>query len=615
LRVARLSRAASKNLPSWSKPPIRYVAGAVFRVLRLARVHILGIPDYSRWIWSFDRLSNRDRNRIRTRIDQLASRPLISIVIPVFETPERLLREAIESVRHQIYPHWELCIADDASTSPHVRTILDKYVHSDSRIKCVYRETNGHISAASNSALALAKGEYIALLDHDDVLSEHALYMVAEAILQNKDADIFYSDEDKLDPRGKRFDPHFKPDWNPELFYGQNYLNHLTVYKRAAIENVGGFRAGYEGSQDYDLALRVVASTKGPIVHIPHVLYHWRIYDGAATMSSANLGQATAAARRALVEHFASLGKSVEIEDVMGSFHHAVRPDPDPWPRISVIIPTRDFPDILQVAIDGLLTKTDYPGLEIIIADNDSREPRTLSYFQEVEKRGIKIVKCPGAFNYSDINNKAIAQSTGELVLMLNNDVSMIDPSWLKEMARYCSDPTIGIVGAKLLYPDGTLQHAGVVLGVGGVAGHRYVGSPDSEKGAFGRLTLPQDVSCVTAACLLIRRSVFDHVGGLDRDNLPVAFNDVDLCLRVREAGYRIIWTPYAVLHHHESKSRGSDLTDENKSRFLREAYFMRAKWGEKLLSDPFFNPNISLQSNIPELAYPPRARKPWLTL
>ena len=614
MRVARLSRAAFEELPSWSKPPIRYVAGTLLRVLRLAGTRILGISNYSRWIWSFDKLSNRDRDRIRARIGQLGSRPLISVVIPVFETPAQLLREAIESVLNQIYPHWELCIADDASTSPHVRTILDAYVRADSRIKCVYRETNGHISAASNSALALAKGEYIALLDHDDVLSEHALYMVAEAILQNRDADIFYSDEDKLDARGRRVDPYFKPDWNPELFFGQNYLNHLTVYKRTAIENVGGFRAGYEGSQDYDLALRVIASTKGPIVHIPYVLYHWRIYDGAATMSSDNLGQATAAARRALVEHFAGLGQSVEIEDVVSGFHHVVRPDPARWPRISVIIPTRDFPDVLQAAIDGLLTKTDYPDLEIIIADNDSREPGTLKYFQEVEKRGIRIVKCPGAFNYSDINNKAIAQSTGELVLMLNNDVSMIAPGWLKEMARYFGDSKIGIVGAKLLYPDGTLQHAGVVLGMGGVAGHRYLGFPGSENGDFGRLALPQDISCVTAACLLIRRSVFDQVGGLDRDNLAVAFNDVDLCLRVRESGYRIIWTPYAVLYHHESKSRGSDLTPEKQSRFQREIHFMHAKWGEKLLSDPFFNPNLSLQTTMPRAAYRPRLRKPWLT-
>jgi GT2 family glycosyltransferase len=610
LQVILLLRAAFKRMPTWSKPLIRYIAGVPFRGLRLIRIRILGITDYGHWIRNFDALSKLDRRKIRSRIGRLPTRPLISVVMPVFETPAPLLRKAIESVRNQIYPHWELCIADDASASLHVRKILDSYAHADSRIKCVYRETNGHVSAASNSALALAEGEYVAFLDHDGALADHALYMVAEAVLQNRDADIFYSDEDKLDARGKRFDPHFKPDWSPELFYGQNYLNHLTAYKRAAIERVGGFRAGYEGSQDYDLALRVIASTKGPIVHIPYILYH----DHAATMSSANLGQATAAARRALVEHFASFGKSVEIEDVMAAFHHVVRPDPVSWPRISVVIPTRDFPDILQAAIDGLLTQTDYPGLEIIIADNDSCEPGTLAYFAEVGKRGIKVVRCPGPFNYSDINNRAIAQSSGELVLLLNNDVSMIDPRWLKEMARYFSDPTIGIVGAKLLYPDGTLQHAGVVLGIGGVAEHRYLGSPGSEKGAFGRLALPQDVSCVTAACLLIRRSVFDQVGGLDRDNLPVAFNDVDLCLRVKESGYRIIWTPYAVLHHHESKSRGSDQTAEKKRRFQREVNFMTAKWGEKLLSDPFFNPNLSLRTFMPQLAFPPRVRKPWLT-
>jgi GT2 family glycosyltransferase len=567
---------------------------------------------YRKWVEQFDALSAHDRKEIAEHIQRFPNRPVISVVMPVYDTPENVLREALDSVLKQIYPHWELCIADDASKAPHVRKILEAYSRQDSRIKCTYRESNGHISAASNSALALATGDYVALLDHDDVLAEHALYMVAEAILRHPTADVFYSDEDKLDADGERCDPHFKPDWSPSLFYGQNYLNHLTTYKRSAVTKVGGFRVGFEGSQDYDLALRVVAATAGPVVHIPYVLYHWRIFDGAGTMSSDNLHKATAAARRALAEYFSGLGTAITVEPVLGSFNRIVRPDPAAWPKISVIIPTRDYLDVLKVAVDGLEHRTDYPDLEIIIADNESSQPETLSYFSQLKERGIQVVACDGVFNYSDINNRAVAASTGDYVLLLNNDISMIEAGWLKEMLQYFVDPEVGIVGAKLLYPDGTLQHAGVVLGIGGVAGHRYVRYPGDEPGTFGRLALAQDIGAVTGACLLIRRTIFYDVGGLDAANLAVAFNDIDLCMRVRAAGYRVVWTPFAVLEHHESKSRGSDLTGAKADRFRLEMRFMRAKWGSQLLRDPFFNPNLSLDTVTPALASPPRLQKPW---
>lgn len=571
-----------------------------------------GVLQYRKWVEQFDTLSAQDRKDIASHIERLPNNLLISVVMPVYETPENVLRAALDSLLKQIYPHWELCVADDASKAPHVREILEAYSEKDSRIKCVYRETNGHISAASNSALALATGDYVALLDHDDVLAEHALYMVAAAIVQHPTADVFYSDEDKLDASGKRCDPHFKPDWSPSLFYGQNYLNHLTTYKRSAITKVGGFRIGFEGSQDYDLALRIIAETVGPVVHIPYVLYHWRIFDGAGTMSSDNLHKATAAARRALTEYFSGRGSSVTVEPVLGSFNRIVRPAPITWPRVSVIIPTRDYLDVLKVAIDGLENQTDYPDLEIIIADNESSQPETLNYFSQLKERDIKVIACDGAFNYSDINNRAVATSTGEYVLLLNNDVSMIDAGWLKEMLQYFADPEVGIVGAKLLYPDGTLQHAGVVLGIGGIAGHRYVRYPGNEPGTFGRLALAQDIGAVTGACLLIRRTIFDNVGGLDAANLAVAFNDIDLCMRVRAAGHRVVWTPFAVLTHHESKSRGSDLTGAKAERFRLETRFMRAKWGSQLLSDPFFNPNLALDTVRPALASPPRLQKPW---
>ena len=617
-RVDGIFRAGYRALRYHIPRRIRLLLGS--RILTLLsplhRNHLDQIPrEYSRWVRDFDTLSDTDRAQIRADIDRFESFPIISVVMPIYETPADILREAIESVVNQLYPHWELCIADDASKSPHIRALVDAYVQRDGRIRCVYRESNGHISAASNSALTLATGDYVALLDHDDLLSEHALYMIAESIQRHPEADVFYSDEDKLDENGKRSDPHFKPDWSPELFYGQNYLNHLTVYKRSAVEKNGGFRLGFEGSQDYDLALRVISATSQPVVHIPHILYHWRIFKGAGTMSSQNLGKATDAARRALVENFARLGIPVTVKDVAGSFHRVIRPAPVSWPKISVIIPTRDYLDVLEVAVDGLLTKTDYPDLEIVIADNESVRPETLAYLDRLKERGIHIVECKGEFNYSDINNKAVAASTGELVLLLNNDISMLDNGWLKEMAIYFADPEVGIVGAKLLYPDGLLQHAGVTVGLGGVAGHRCVGYPGNELGRFGRLALAQDVSSVTGACLLIRKSVYDDVGGLDACNLAVAFNDVDLCLRVQEAGYRIIWTPYAVLEHHESKSRGSDMAGEKLARFQKEVSFMRTRWGMRLMADPFFNPNLSLQVTHPSLARPPRAKKPWKKL
>lgn len=633
-RAVRLLQSLMDKLPLNLQRALFRITQSVFRMLRYGlpnRIRAIAGPrliaalrratsrndneiarNYAQWIEDFDTLSATDRGEIATHIAKFQTRPLISVIVPVYETPEPILRATIDSLIAQIYPHWELCVADDASKAPHVRKVLEAYRQQDSRINLAFRETNGHISAASNSALKLATGEYVTLLDHDDVLSEHALYLVAEAIQRHPDADVFYSDEDKLDASGKRCDPHFKPDWSPELFYGQNYLNHLTTYKRSAVEQAGGFREGFEGSQDYDLALRVIAATKAPIVHIPYILYHWRIFEGAGTMSSINLRKATAAARQALIDYFSSRGITVTVKDVMGSFHRIVRPDSQRWPKISVIVPTRDYLDVLRVTIDGLEHHTDYPNLEIIIADNESVQPETLTYLSAVHERGIRVVKCRGKFNYSDINNKATALSTGELVLLLNNDVSMIDAGWLKQMVGYFSDPEVGIVGPKLLYPDGTLQHAGVVLGIGGVAGHRYAKASGNETGTFCRLALAQDVSAVTGACLLIRRELFDKVGGLDADNLAVAFNDIDLCMQARAAGYRIIWTPFAVLTHHESKSRGLDVGGEKQERFRLESRFMRRKWGNRLLSDPFYNPNLSLNSVMPSLARPPRLHKPW---
>ncbi len=567
---------------------------------------------YQHWIDVYDTPSRAQVAAMRARARAMLQPPRFSVIVPTFNTPARALREMISSVRAQLYPHWELCIADDASTEPHVRAILQEAAAGDQRIRLVLRETNGNISAASNSALALATGDFAALLDHDDVLAPHALLLMAEAIQANPGADILYSDEDKLDPDGQRYDPYFKPDYNPELLQGQNLISHFGVYRLAALRAAGGLRESFEGSQDYDLALRMAARTEGPIVHVPHILYHWRIFPGADTFSSTQISRATLAARRAIQEQAAALGEQVEVTESVAHFHRVVRRPPAHWPLVSAVVPTRDHVEVLRDCIDGLLDATDYPALEIIVVDNDSAQPRALAYLKRIAAHGVRVLPYQGPFNYSAINNYAARQAQGEMLLLLNNDISMTDPSWLREMVQLAIRPGVGAVGARLLYPDGTLQHGGVVLGLGGAAGHSQVGASRDDPGYFGSLRMTREVSAATGACLAVRREAFEAVGGLDEVNLPVAFNDVDLCLRLRAAGWRIIWTPHAELIHHESKSRGSDFTPERVDKFHAEVAYMLGRWEQELASDPFYSPNLSLNHSRPVPAFPPRVARPW---
>jgi len=569
---------------------------------------------YADWVREHDTLDESDRIAIRTQVDELPSQPLISVVVPVYDTEEHHLTEMIESVRHQIYTNWELCIADDASSRPHVRRVLEKARLQDPRIKVVYRSDNGHISAASNSACELATGEFVALLDHDDVLPVHALSMVAHAINQHPDSDLFYSDEDKLDAAGRRHDPYFKPEWDEELICCQNFVSHLGVYRRSVMQRVGLFRPGFEGSQDYDLALRVANATRGPIVHIPHVLYHWRRFHGSRTYSSTKLDRASDAARRAIADYLAARGEEVTVVAGAASYHRVIRRDPDVWPLVSVIVPTRDRVDLLGRCVRGLLEGTDYPNLEIIIADNDSCETETHAFFAEVRQRGVRIVACPGEFNFSRINNRASQESSGSILLFLNNDIAMTHTSWLKEMIHHAVRPGVGAVGARLLYPDGRIQHAGVLLGFMGAAGHMYRGAAGDDLGYQARLKLSQCVSCVTGACMAVPRTVFDSVGGFD-ENLPVDFNDVDLCIKMRRAGYRIIWTPYAELYHAESSSRGPAVLRLQVDANRQAADYIQRRWGAELGGDPCSNPNLSRDSLRPELAFPPAIVKPWLAV
>ena len=534
------------------------------------------------------------------------------MLVPTHETPEAALREMLASVRAQTWPHWELCVADDGSVAPHVREVLEAAAGSDPRIKLGLRACNGNISAASNTALAMASGEWLALLDHDDVLAPHALQTMAGAILTHPDSDLFYSDEDKLDAAGQRHDPYFKPDYNLELLRGQNFVSHLGVYRASAVRAVGGFRVGYEGSQDYDLTLRVVARTAAPVIHVPHVLYHWRMHPAAATFSTTQLERATLAARRALREQAESLGEAVTVVGGIDNYHRVVHADPVEWPKVSAIVPTRDGLDLLRGCVEGLLERTAYANLELVVVDNGSREPATLAYLDELAGRGAVVLRDDGAFNFARLNNRAAEVATGDILLLLNNDVAVTNPDWLREMVRVATRPGVGAVGARLLYPDGTVQHAGVVLGLGGVAGHVCIGAAGSDPGPFGLLHLSREVGAVTGACMAVPRAAWEAVGGMDAENLAVAFNDVDLCIRLRAAGYRVIFTPYAELVHHESKSRGSDFAQDQVARFMAEIEHMQRRWAAELARDPFFSPNHDIDLHTPALAFPPRVPRPW---
>lgn len=574
------------------------------------------LNNYNSWIKKYDALTERDRDAIGRRLQTLPHQPLISVLMPSYNISERWLRRAIDSVLEQLYSHWELCIADDASTLPQVRPVLNEYRSRDPRIKVVFREQNGHISAASNSALELAHGEFVALMDADDELPEHALYMVIEELNRYPEADLLYSDEDKINEHGKRYGAFFKPDWNPDLFHSQNFISHLGVYRTAWVRRVGGFRLGFEGSQDYDLALRIIEQIPPDnIRHIPHVLYHWRALSTSTALTTGIKEYAASASRKALMAHFERQGVEVDVVP-LGSCCHRVRYSPPASPPlVSLIVPVRDHPELLRTCVQSVLHRTDYAHFEMVIVDNQTVDPRALSLLSELqEDPRVRVMKYDASFNYSSIVNWGVAQSSGEILCLLNNDIRVISSDWLQEMVNHSVRPEIGAVGAMLYYPTGIVQHAGVILGVGGVAAHAHRGLRKGGQGYFARAALIQNFSAVTAACMAMRRAVFDSVGGFDGEQLPVAFSDVDLCLRIRERGYRILWTPYAQLIHHESASRGPDHHPANQERFKREVEYMKSRWGPVLTNDPCYNPNLTLMREDFSLAFPSRAAKPWRT-
>jgi glycosyltransferase involved in cell wall biosynthesis len=562
--------------------------------------------NYPKWVLDYDTLTEKKRATMRKNVSSFSSKPLVSVVMPVYNPNPIWLVEVIESVRNQIYPNWELCIADDLSSDKSIRPILERYVNEDSRIKVIFRKKNGHISNASNSALEVCNGEWVALLDHDDILPEHALYWVADAINKYPNIRLIYSDEDKIDEKGTRFGPYFKCDWNEDLFYSHNMFSHLGVYHTQLIRKVGGFRIGLEGSQDYDLALRCIEQIDPTqIHHIPRVLYHWRLHAESTASSSEAKPYAMIAGERAISEHLARKGINAKAELIVYGYRvrYAL---PDILPLASLVIPTRNGLELLEQCINSILSKTTYSNYEIIIVDNGSDDSATLNYLKKLTcEPKVRVLRDDSPFNYSALNNAAVKLARGEIIGLVNNDIEVISPDWLSEMVSHALRPNVGAVGAKLLYPNETVQHAGVLLGVTGIAAHAHKKLPRSGSGYFGRANLIQSFSAVTAACLVIKKSIYESVGGLNEVDLKIAFNDVDFCIRLCKAGFRNIWTPYAELYHHESATRGYEDSPEKRERLISEvAYMSRYNLSEP---DPAYSPNLTLDSDDFSLAWPPR--------
>ena len=561
---------------------------------------------YSAYLNELEPLLEHDEIKIKEWLDLNKDAPLISIIIPTYNTNSTHLRECIESVRRQHYQNWELCICDDFSSSNHVRNILKDYRSKDSRIKLIFRKQNGHICKASNDALSLATGEYIALLDHDDMLADNALYWVARELQKKPYANLIYSDEDKIDDNGLRSCPHFKPAFNLDLLLSYNYISHLGVYRRDIITKIGGFRVGLEGSQDHDLALRtILESSSDQIIHIPRVLYHWRAHPESTASTPDSKDYTTESGLKA-VQHF--LDEQHERGGIKATAKVQAKNRfccqwqiPAEQPSVELIIPTRDQAEILKLAIDSIIDKTDYTNYTITIVDNQSAEPSTKQFFKKLTDKHpnkINIIKYNKKFNYSAINNFAVAKSNADIIVLVNNDVEVISENWLREMVSHASRPDVGCVGAKLYYSNGTIQHGGVIIGIGQVAGHAHKYFPGHSPGYVDRLQYTQQLTAVTAACLAIRRNLYNEVGGLNEQDLSVAFNDVDFCLRVHARGYRNIFAPNAEMYHHESISRGSEDSPEKKERFKKEINYMLRQYdvqgqGE-LPCDLFYNPNLT---------------------
>lgn len=595
-RFARILRLPKKVFRIWRERGLKGLLKFIYhRLVTRPQAQLT----YDQWV-AERQLTARDLEAMQRQMQQWQDRPVFSVVMPVYNVEAKWLEKAIQSVLNQVYPDWELCIADDASPAPHIRPLLERYSKRDARIKVVLRAENGGIVAASNSALELATGDYIALLDHDDELAPNALFENAKLINQHPDADFIYSDEDKIDTQGRRCDPFFKPDWSPEYFQSCMYTCHLGVYRSRLIREIGGFRAGFDGSQDYDLVLRVVERTQA-IYHLPQILYHWRVIPASVTSGAEAKPWAYLAAKKALQEMIDRSAYPGRVDDTERAGFHRIRREIQGNPLVSIVIPSagRSLTTasgtfcLLEHCIRQIQQRSTYTNLDIVVVDGHDISAETLA---AIAAPNVRVIHCDEPFNFSQRINRGVAAAQGSVLLLLNDDVEVQTPDWIESMLELAQQAEIGAVGAKLLFPNGTIQHMGVMV-LNGNPGHAYHGFDGDHPGYFCSNIVNRNYLAVTAACLMIRREVYEQVGGMD-ETFPLNYNDVDLCLKVHQAGYRNVVTPYAQLIHYESATRQPGLQPREWERLNDkwESYF------RQLGGDPYYNPNLSTREVTFEL-------------
>lgn len=547
--------------------------------------------DYGEWCKK-EALTEQERQAQRQT--QWENPPVISVVVPLYRTAEPFLCQMIESVQNQTYPHWELCIADGSVDGGATGRIVERYL-SDSRIHYQVLEQNLGISDNTNAAIAMASGAYVALFDHDDLLTEDALFEIASEAVRSG-ADLIYTDEDKIKgDTGERYQPNFKPDFNPDLLRANNYICHLVAVRRSLVDLVGGLNREYDGAQDHEFLFRCVEQTE-KIAHIPKVLYHWRVHAASTADNPLSKKYAYDAGKRAVSEHIRRCGEEAEVTDTKFPGFYRVKYRLDGEPLVSIIIPNKDERETLKSCLESIWTRSTYRNYEIIIIENNSTDPETFEYYEKIKRQnGIRVVYWKEGFNYSALNNFGFSHAKGDYIVCLNNDITVITPDWLERMLGQCQRNRVGIVGARLYYPDDTIQHAGVIVGIGGVAGALFVGMARERSGYLRKAILQQDLSAVTAACMMVDRKAWEAAGGFCEE-LAVAFNDIDFCLKVREKGYLVVYEPNVEMYHFESKSRGYEDTPEKQLRFKSEIDYMKRHWQQILREgDPYYNPNFSL--------------------
>lgn len=549
--------------------------------------------DYKEW-YENHKVSQEELEKQKKKVFVYA--PKISILVPVYNTPQVFLKQMLQSVRKQTYANWELCIANANPDNEKVKQILEICMKKDDRIKVVNVPENEGIAQNTNRALDIATGEFIGLLDHDDLLEENALYEIVSCLNKKKETDVLYTDEDKVTTDlDEYFLPNFKPDFNLDMLRANNYICHFFVAKKELIEKVGGFRAEYNGAQDYDLILRCTEQAQN-VAHIAKILYHWRVHKESTADNPLSKMYAYEAGKKAIEGHLARCHTDGEVLQTDNLGFYRIKYPVKGKPLVSILIPNKDQVDTLDKCLQSIEERTDYDNYEIIIIENNSTEQKTFDYYNQICNDKIRVVYWKKEFNYSAINNFGVDQAKGEYLLLLNNDMEVISRDWMSELLGHCQRPEVGAVGARLYYPDDTVQHAGIIIGIGGVAGSVFVGMKRGYTGYMHRAAIQQDLSAVTAACMMIKRSVFEEAGRLE-EQLKVAFNDVDLCLKIRKNGYLIVYDPYVELYHYESKTRGAEDTKEKVRRFQSEIEYMRCHWIDILKNgDPAYNPNLTLK-------------------